>query len=693
VGIGGIGPVKDVLAKESKGSLYLTQFTHYTRSNLMAHSLNRTVACEPILLSKCGGNLRDNEDREQQRRQTHRRRHSMLGLERIGRPLRLSAYGDRQSRSERLHSLRRPLRLEELESRTLLAYAPAQIIHAYGFDRLPYDGSGQTIAIVDAFDNSSLTYDLQNFDQLFNLPDPVLTIAQPQGQPTYDQGWGLETDLDVEWAHAIAPAANILLVEAKNDDGNNLLAAVNYARQQTGVVVVSISWAASEFAAEKLYDSDFTTPPGHIGGSGLPGGITFVAASGDNGGIVAWPASSPNVLSIGGTTLTLDDNNQTTSEIGWSGSGGGLSSYEPAPNYQLPFQTTGMRTTPDFAYNADLATPFWTYASNYGGLQAVYGTSAGAPQWAALIALADQALASNGIGSLDGLSQTIPDLYNLATVSYSTYYNDIVDGNNGYQAGPGYDLVTGIGTPIADQIVEALVNGAQPPGGNAAAPGTWLASSVARAEAIQGSLPPASASHLVLVSTPMAGVSATLARQNALQLSDFVRQTLFSTVPSKPSPEVSQASLVTNLAVPLVQSAPRDPGGSPGIRLESGGGSNAVLTDEPVDGNDADTVTPPVSKAAPAAAFFAVTAMPASGSDAAKSACSSPDVGLGRSGLALLSNAGEPAHAAALNPLVELPDPVVAVGTVAIALGGYWGTPLVIGNPSPAFRLRRNPMR
>src|SRR5262249_36235159 len=120
-----------------------------------------------------------------------------------------------------------------------------------------------------------------------------------------------------------------------------------------------------------------------------------------------------------------------------------------------------MRNTPDFAYNADLATPFWTYASNYGGLQAVYGTSAGAPQWAGLIALADQALAMNGIGSLDGPTQTLPQLYKLASLSYSTYYNDIVDGNNTYQAGPGYDLVTGIGTPVADQIVQALVNGAQ----------------------------------------------------------------------------------------------------------------------------------------------------------------------------------------------------------------------------------------
>jgi hypothetical protein len=461
------------------------------------------------------------------------------------------------------------LRLEELESRILLAYEPAQILHAYGFDRLPYDGSGQTIAIVDAYDNPALTYDLQNFDQLFNLPDPVLTIAQPQGQPIYNEGWGLETDLDVEWAHAIAPGATILLVEAKNDSGSNLVAAANYARQQPGVVVVSMSWEANEFPGEKLYDSDFTTPAGHMGGSGLPGGITFVAASGDNGASVAWPASSPNVLSIGGTTLTLNDNNAIASEIGWSGSGGGLSIYEPEPDYQSPFQSTTMRTVPDFAYNADLATPFWTYASNYGGLQAVYGTSAGAPQWAGLIALADQALALAGIGSLDGPTQTIPELYNLANASYNTYYNDIVDGNNGYQAGPGYDMVTGIGTPNADQIVEGLVNAAQPPGGGAAARGGVRLHPSLREEAIH--FP----SSVPIAPLPQQGVSidqavlslSTAMANSAAEPSHITSAVLFSgsipghagtepvlTAPLLQSAETPQADLVERLMLGRLQS-------------------------------------------------------------------------------------------------------------------------------------------
>src|SRR5438552_12412949 len=132
---------------------------------------------------------------------------------------------------------RRPLRFEELESRTLLTiYAPNQILHAYGFDKLPYDGTGQTIAIVDAYDNPNVASDLATFDQLYGLPDPVLTIAQPRGQPNADLLWGLEIDLDVQWAHVIAPRANILLVEAKSDLINDMMAAVDYARQQPGVV-------------------------------------------------------------------------------------------------------------------------------------------------------------------------------------------------------------------------------------------------------------------------------------------------------------------------------------------------------------------------------------------------------------------------------------------------------------------------
>ena len=176
------------------------------------------------------------------------------------------------------------LYVESLEARDLLsvAYTPAQIRHAYGFDQLPLDGSGQTIAIVDAYDDPSIVSDLQTFDRAFGIADPPsLTKVNEFGGtnlPQADAGWDGEISLDVEWSHAIAPGANILLVEANSTSLDDLYTAVDYARNQPGVVTVSMSFGASEGSYEPTVDSILTTPAGHIGGSGLPGGITFVAS-------------------------------------------------------------------------------------------------------------------------------------------------------------------------------------------------------------------------------------------------------------------------------------------------------------------------------------------------------------------------------------------------------------------------------
>src|SRR5262249_11683395 len=230
-------------------------------------------------------------------------------------------------------SRRRRPRLEELESRTLLSvFTPAQLRHAYGFDQITFsvnghsivgDGSGQTIAIVDAYDNPNTLADLNYFDQTFGLPDPNFTKATPGGLPKTDAGWAMEIALDVEWAHAMAPGANILLVEAKSASLSDLLSAVDYARSQPGVVAVSMGWGSSEFKSETIYDTYFTTPAGH-------GGVTFVASSGDSGAWYGpeWPASSPKVLAVGGTSLVTADSLGTwKKETGWSGSGGGLSAF------------------------------------------------------------------------------------------------------------------------------------------------------------------------------------------------------------------------------------------------------------------------------------------------------------------------------------------------------------------------------
>ena len=225
-------------------------------------------------------------------------------------------------------------------------YAPGQIRTAYQVNSLPDQGTGETIAIVDAYSDPHIVSDLATADAYASIPaPPSFTVINENGAtsplPAGNTSWGAEISLDVEWAHSIAPAANLLLVEASSSSLADLLKAVDTAASYTGVAVVSMSWGSSEFSSESSYDSNFTTPAGHTG-------VTFVASSGDSGGVVEWPAASPNVLSVGGTTLSLNSNDTWKSETGWSDSGGGVSRYEPAPSYQsgMGYARRGRPTSP-----------------------------------------------------------------------------------------------------------------------------------------------------------------------------------------------------------------------------------------------------------------------------------------------------------------------------------------------------------
>jgi hypothetical protein len=364
---------------------------------------------------------------------------------------------------------------------------PSQISKAYNFDKIqfgdgsvPADGQGQTIAIIDAFDDPNLSGDLNVFDTQFGLPaPPSLSVVNQTGGtilPSVDPDWASETALDVEWAHAIAPGASILVVETDTDDTDDLMAGVNYARGAPGVSVVSLSWGGSEFVnfggseseSQLKFDADFATPPGHEG-------VTFVAAAGDDGPqpVAEWPASSPDVLSVGGTTLSFADNSGSYgSEASWTFTSGGYSTVETEPTYQEVAETSGRRSGPDVAYNADPNTGFAVYDSledqGYVGWQVVGGTSSGTPQWAALIAIADQGRVLAGKSSLDSFTQTLPALYSLYsppnTAGYSSYTGDFndIDADDPPQPHPhravaGYDTITGLGTPHADKITSALV--------------------------------------------------------------------------------------------------------------------------------------------------------------------------------------------------------------------------------------------
>ena len=216
-----------------------------------------------------------------------------------------------------------------------VAYTPAQIRAAYGISTLSLDGTGQTIAIVDAYDDPSIFQALDAFDSQFGLTasgptlysqygpaSSFLTVLNQYGQatslPSTDpngpgtDNWEVEEALDVEWAHAIAPGAQIILVEANSQSLSDLMASVATAASQPGVSVVSMSWGFPEgqavFASdEATYDSVFNVP-----------GVTFVASTGDYGAAdPEYPAFSPNVVAVGGTSLTLNADGSYNSETGW----------------------------------------------------------------------------------------------------------------------------------------------------------------------------------------------------------------------------------------------------------------------------------------------------------------------------------------------------------------------------------------
>ena len=359
-------------------------------------------------------------------------------------------------------------------------YSPQQIRHAYGVDQLLNQGDGQIIGIPDAYDYPTAAADLQYFSRTFHLrlmygmpgapsctvaagPHPCFQTSFAAGtRPAVDGGWALESSLDIEWAHAIAPGADILLVEAQTSELGDLLAATD-AAVAAGAAVVSMSWGVPEGPPEAVFDTHFNVA-----------GRSFVAAAGDVGNTVPYPSASPYVLSVGGTTLHLDSQgNRTAPETAWADSGGGISTYEPEPGYQSSFPippTGGFRGTPDVSWVADSNTGLAVYdttpltpGSTNVGWSVLGGTSIATPQWAGLTALADQV--RHALGTAVGISTN--DLnhrgeYDAARPLFYPYtYHDITSGSNGTcgfvcNAGPGYDFVTGLGTPIANSLVPFL---------------------------------------------------------------------------------------------------------------------------------------------------------------------------------------------------------------------------------------------
>jgi subtilase family serine protease len=324
-------------------------------------------------------------------------------------------------------------------------FQPSQLQKAYGLNQLSETGAGQTIAIVDAYGSPSIQSDLNAYSTAFGLPQTQIDIVYPYGEPsTTNSSWALETDIDVEFAHSIAPQAKIVLVVTQNN-GSQLDTAIQWISGNAaslGITVVSMSWYGNEWSNETYYDSYMDIP-----------GVTWVACSGDSGAGAYFPASSPNVLGVGATQLKVSSSGAYSSESAWADTGGGLSAYELKPAYQDAFQTSSYRSVPDVSYAGAQQSPEWCYVD--GSWDYCWGTSIAAPQWAGLVALANSQRKTN----LSGLNSI---LYGLASSGkLTTYFHDVTSGCDGSASGDcattGYDKVSGLGSPIANMIVPALV--------------------------------------------------------------------------------------------------------------------------------------------------------------------------------------------------------------------------------------------
>jgi len=331
-----------------------------------------------------------------------------------------------------------PIHVRSSGGKSPSGVAPSVIKKIYN---LPSSGGSGTVAIVDAYDDATIENDLGVFDAAYGLPactvkNKCLEKHVVASSTKTDSGWALETSLDVEWAHAIAPQAKILLIEAKTPSGDNLLGAIDYAAKRKDVVAVSMSWGGDEFSDEMSYDAHFVSQYG----------AAFFASSGDDGAGVSWPAVSPAVVGVGGTSLELSSKGALVSESAWSGSGGGVSAYETQPDYQKAYsvpKANGMRAVPDVSFDADPASGFAVYkttGSSKNGWYTVGGTSAGAPQWAAIYALGHSA----SLGAMYG---------DKASSGTLKFFRDIASGSNGTckyycDARKRYDYVTGLGSPL-----------------------------------------------------------------------------------------------------------------------------------------------------------------------------------------------------------------------------------------------------
>jgi subtilase family serine protease len=306
-------------------------------------------------------------------------------------------------------------------------------------------GGSKIVAIVDAYDYPTATNDLTAFSSYFGLPaitaDNFQVVYASGTKPKQDSsgGWELEEALDIEMAHAMAPDAKVILVEADSNSTKNLFAAEKVAAglvAAAGGGEVSNSWSGGEQANEAKFEKTFNTP-----------GVVYLASAGDSSGI-GIPAALSDVIAVGGTTINRDAKYNYENQSAWSATGGGSSAYIPTPKFQAPVSKLvgKFRGTPDISLVANPNTGVWMYDTTpYGG--AVYdwlvigGTSVSSPALAGIL---------NNAGSFAKTTATeLKKVYNGFTNTKN--WTDITSGscgnNGGANAVAGWDFCTGVGVP------------------------------------------------------------------------------------------------------------------------------------------------------------------------------------------------------------------------------------------------------
>jgi len=366
------------------------------------------------------------------------------------------------------------------------ALCPSMLDNAYGFASLQSSGitgQGQTVVIDDACGDPSIASDLSTFDAQFGLSNPKLSIIYPEGTNglCVDSSWSLETTIDVEIAHVVAPGAAIDLLIANNASAPDVYQNWAYAISHNLGYQISNS-----FGGAGCYTDCNNTIGQGIGPCTLTNGtqgfnvnkllskaeskhITMLVAAGDSG---AWglgtsgeepvPGDCQGVLTVGGTELDVSSTGQYVGESAWSNGGGGYVTTPAEPKFESNagiLDPYGTLAKPDVSADASSSTGPWIYNSGYGGWVVVGGTSVACPIWAGFMALVNQIRASNDLRPAGFINEFLyKTVYGVNGTSpmYNEDFHDVSSGSNGWPAGTGWSAATGLGSPIAPALAETL---------------------------------------------------------------------------------------------------------------------------------------------------------------------------------------------------------------------------------------------